>query len=755
MSNSAPSRTGSKGVTQLGAFFRRKILSWRGADTGPTTSPATIYQEFSISGLDYSGQLSSGYGRTGGNLDATVTPDFGDVLLPAFLTLSLAIKAGVTCQKQALVVLQRLPKTVYGTRVSTYALPTHPPEPNALPLPDPVWSTAQPVTLQVLEGYYGQISLSGTATAGVGLPVATDELGIALSAELTATVGAECLAVKLADQQPAFFPSPSDSSLQLDAAVKALIGCTSKSEAKVEIENFLKEQMTKWFTQQGAGSILMATVTGLTPLTEEQITGVQAQARQALKEKIFARIEDELNRALSLIQVKATIGNLLQKAIDAWNKPTTAGLLGQLQQLKNQLGVMAADPATDAPTKAVLLADGQQINVYIDLLLFFQKVQTAPAATDYRGKLCRLNLLSANASFDVQATAVAGADWEVPESAGKLALNANATVIGNVQGMAQIVSYRYQSYAEGTGQPLVATQDTYITYRNVSGTAEVLAAAGVNSHELLNLGCSAGAYYRSMTYQAAITFWTYPLGTAATTPVLPLGRSGLVYGCSARLGRLAKVAEAAVYPTSMDAGTKTYIQNLARQLRVDVTALTNFLANSGLDELAFFTELGTLAQQGFPDTVYLEASFAFDASVRLEAVQKGSAPAYYALNDPFNAPSVRAFVSKLRTVTAPPAAGAPPPTSAGPLEAIRLRFRIADAESTSELLFALGFGDDLVSVDFSLVQSAGHEGFFDYYVQWYNNPAFNPTAADDGTTLPGDFKIPYERSVPPVALLHQ
>ena len=122
---------------------------------------------------------------------------------------------------------------------------------------------------------------------------------------------------------------------------------------------------------------------------------------------------------------------------------------------------------------------------------------------------------------------------------------------------------------------------------------------------------------------------------------------------------------------------------------------------------------------------------------------------YYDPADGFSDPAIKNFLKTLD----PPPTTTPSPTDSY-LEAIRLRFRLADFDSSSETLFKLGIPifKSSLNIDLSRIRGAGQEALFDYHVEWYNNKDYNPDPKDP--KKPDYSILAMERSVPPVVLLH-
>ena len=302
---------------------------------------------------------------------------------------------------------------------------------------------------------------------------------------------------------------------------------------------------------------------------------------------------------------------------------------------------------------------------------------------------------------------------------------------------AGLISYRFQSTNAGS-LTLVSTQDTQITYRKFNANAGVFATLGLKE---LPQGRDYTNY--SMTYQSFGRYWRYPTTPPApndTRPTHPLlNGSGLSFGMSVKTTRLINCA---INPN--DTSNLRLIACIAKQLRVHPKTVYDFIATQAA--------IGDIDpnQAGLPKYVFLEANFAFPS---FQTMTLESDRGLWKPKDGFSDPKFNAFRTALRqsfpdTLTSSNWNAA---TLQSPnLEAIRLRFRMAETNSPIRTLFKLGIKPYVaigINTELSLSTDTGREVLFDYYVQWFNNPEYNTN-----TKLYRDAE---EFSVPPVVLLHQ
>lgn len=757
----------------LHALWTRNIATWRGigggASGGGTPSDAPdgddgaalcastvrIYQDFAKSGLDYSGQLSSAFGYSGYGLDVQVSPPVSDLVLPGLGALSVTIGGRATRSRETLVVLQRLPGEVTALAPTTTTTPTPTTSTTSAPTPTgttstptstPLWTTTQPLALCTLQGTCWTGSLSVTVKAGIDPPVDTDELGLTLDLGIQGTVGVDGQYVQLRDVLPAYYVSPQESGLAdlaaLEDALERILG-PSKGEAKAEIEGWIADRVQALVDARAQG-------TAPPKIVATTVDALKAKITDVFTDKAIAQIEGAFAKLLT--PIKGTVRlPIIRTLAQAWTKPRSGELRKALSDLRVKIN------AATYPDPTAKADDLAQIDAYLRLLDRYQRLDSV-TTTGFRGRLCYLRLVSIRGTFDARAAATATAEGQVGQELAEVqGVAVNVTDPGvsldaQAKGDVQRIAYRYQTFGEGSGPgatPLVLTQDTVITYRRVSAQATALASVGIEVSAFdtsvekgVEVEKGAQGAYHSMTYQSATTHWLYPGGSAATISVAPQVRSGITFGLSARTARLASAAAA---PTELKSAR--YLRGIARQLRIPVELLRKLLDEADLG--GFVPTTPGAAPD--PAIVFLEASFRLppgSARTARASTAKGKPPVYR-IDDPLAESATKTFIKGLR---APLAVGQRAPTH---LESLRIRIRMSDELiSDPEPLFSLGFelGGTGFSIDVQKIAGAGHEGFFDYTAQW-----FCEGQPIDTTTLEGgkQAKALQERSIPPVALLHQ
>jgi hypothetical protein len=257
-------------------------------------------------------------------------------------------------------------------------------------------------------------------------------------------------------------------------------------------------------------------------------------------------------------------------------------------------------------------------------------------------------------------------------------------------------------------------------------------------------------HYRTMTYRSAIAYWQVPATAKeknAFEKIAISGEgSGLILGSSVQLDRLTELVTSLKQEAPADKlkpNLEKLLRNLSNSLHLPQPVLRKFLKGAtGLidaDPAQFKT-----------DCLLLEAGFAFpkgvsssggevSTTVHLLNVKKNKNG--WVLGNLIEDDQVKGFLQ-----APPPADGdflKVPSEEDFILEVIRLRYRLSDRWDEGDTLFKLGFSRMLgLELKVDRFRDAGHEGVIDL-AAWFANEKLN-TNAKEG----------YERSIPPVALLH-
>jgi hypothetical protein len=233
--------------------------------------PVMDFQRFMISGLDYKGQISSGYGDHGTGVNAEASLNFGSLFLPGILTLKPEVSLTGVYYKRSMLVLARdasmahfsadvdLSRKPAPTTAMPQAKPAKPskkgkkksksstpPVSNTQPLPPvpkpadfkPNWTNPFPISFARLTGKIvsGTAKISGTVSIGVGDATATDEMGLSLGA--TGGLEAGCVCGTFTDKEVEYYASIKNS--RLDSRVEEMLNGQLKKTLALWHRTFLK-----------------------------------------------------------------------------------------------------------------------------------------------------------------------------------------------------------------------------------------------------------------------------------------------------------------------------------------------------------------------------------------------------------------------------------------------------------------------------------------------------------------------------------
>ena len=177
----------------------RKVIAGSGA------SPIVDFQDFSLSGTDYRGQISSGFGEQGYGLSAGVKIDAGKFLLPGFFTLTASANITVTGARRSMLMLHRDPLRVRRTPVKARQKKDQ-----------SRWHNTHPYNLMVMTGdtKRAEITLGVDVKLGVRNAFMIDEVGASIAANASLSGSMEYF--ELEDNQPRHYGALAGSGLAND-----------------------------------------------------------------------------------------------------------------------------------------------------------------------------------------------------------------------------------------------------------------------------------------------------------------------------------------------------------------------------------------------------------------------------------------------------------------------------------------------------------------------------------------------------------
>lgn len=702
-------------------FLNRK-RSMQGIDFSAQSDAVSRLQLFNLAGMDYQGQVSSGFGQQGVQGRQSVTIDLFDQLLPilAFPGLRLGVTASLTGNllRESLALIQRYPKAIYAYIPQSPFTPYTPSQTGYVYAP--IWETSYPVHLLGMEGYSGLLTVGAGVNAGAAVPFPSvaDEFGVDVSANAGASGALTGKFVRLRGAYAGSFCSPSDIALGTQASVERVVdylfSVLDRKDLKREIDDWVKEMVLNWLQvkQPTPGSAPASNSSKNTPgIKPRRRDAFLAKLQKVPWSRISAGVQDALNQyVLSLVnfELQLPVFNDLLAGFEAYR--ASSGVLDGLNQLRAKILTLTDQEMSALEKRAAL----RQIQFYIDLLASSnQRINPQVVPGLSAAPQSFFNLFS----FIAEAQGSADAEASVFAEPPKIPLTGlTISAFGGVGAMAQAkidiqrIAFRYQSVLHGGKSPLFFTQDAWLTYRRTQASAAAFA-----QFELTPLSgerpIGREYSYYSLSYVSTIVYWKEPSRGRATTP---LQRSGLRLGMTVATRRLINYAK----NPSAPAGQKLEAA-ITRNLKITPAQCRAFLAAS---EIAMLDD----AQNGFPPYVFLETAFQYPGNFSLElkpdkAEPKSSGRARM-LEDP-------ALTSRL--------------------ESIRLRIRLSDMETNEQPIFKLGFpaNGPRIDIDFSLLRGAGQEGMFDYHAHWFMNDAYN--------TNPAWAREAEEYGIPPVIFLHQ
>ena len=719
-------------------------------------TPLDIYQSFVPAKLDYKGQLCSGYVKRGWSLKVGLTGEFDfSFLLAEFGVgqLQPIANIGYTKTKFSLAIVQRFPqellywKTADGKNQGASGVGQAGPEPENVTK----WRIEKPITFATMLGNQTAKSIelgidfqwgkTLFTVAGPGIAEdGTNDAGIGVGANIKLSGKWESLHV--VDRNPGWYESSLDANLQKD-----FLNYLGPKDARD-----LKREIFQWLRH--------STELDINWLPNERIKG---DAKKAIKQisRMPAGVDptggiDTLEAALKWLPPLNMFNGPLDKLKDFTTKPQRQKLIDELKKLATALSYIRDNKDENgqplaarlrivllAQTRSILDLQLHRVTTYIAELEQYdapgevapvdplglpppqpKKLGTltpGPVLEDSDGRLSYVRISTSEAL----ASARGGPRLIVP-------VFAQIISVGTVDaGISVSASYRksvsrFQSFCYDLSMtPLVATQDTMLTYSRVGLEANATAqfANFFYDKTLDSAGTSIKAkktLLNSIDYQSVVVYW--PKLRSGGVSVKVCRGSGVRFGCSVLLSRIKRLLK---NPEAAD--SKKLLKGLTQALRVDWTTLRNFFLSMDIDK--------TLPTTGVPPSLLIESAFPFPDGMTVPVdLQSGTGE----LRDLLSEQKVLDFSKKLGK------ANGPKP------ETLRLRMRQADwalTETNVSTDFRLGFwAVDSIPAVISLkeIKEAGREVIIDLYTQFITNPEYNrnPVASQ-------------EKVVPPVALLHQ
>lgn len=676
-----------------------------------------LYQQFLGSGLDYKGASSHGYSVSGLALNANAEFEFGDLVLPGFVTAKVVANLTVSKMNQTFLIIQRQP-----TKLGTQAL----------------FKTNTPISMLRFGGAHLKLQLEQGSEVGLQLPeplnailgksadFAGEELSVALEATVAATASllqeGEFLLMRA--DEPRWYTSGQDSAL-VEEFVSEL-GPGSKQQIKSEAAAFIQLKAGRRIDKESLPLLqaLSELFSRLAPAEQamalwhqDQIYRVILSDKNLTKNQAYQQVTELAKNNASLNLPKWKRGSLATKDVlekvgiaSVWLDQQPASEANQkikarLTALKVALNQNKEPPAQQGkPSRSYKqLSDTEE-----------QNTSTLP----YRGRsFLRLWGYAGAAQSAAEAKLAAGGKAFANE------ISLSAGIGAEAQGRAASTRYRFQTCTKNqfSQELLITTQDTIISY--VQAEAEVIAQAtrtygGEDAKKFANKR----AAYNAMFWRSAVAYWLDPNELKKSVVCQP--GSGLCYGMSASIVRLRKLAANPAMATS------SLFKTLSWRLRVPAAQLEDFLKQAWFlkDDFDFPT-----------GAILLESAWAappaYEVGLTRTAVGQSKLPE---LSKEF-----RRNLEQAARLDQPLGHERPNPNVV--LQSITARYRMADQVDSSRELFRLGYTFVVgAALGLTRVEQAGTYSVIDIDTWWIDKAlAAQPPAAA------------YEAAVPRVTLFHQ
>lgn len=677
-----------------------------------------LYMQFLKVQPGRKGQLASGYGAAGVSLGIEATFDVGNFYLPGLLSAPLTVG-------------------VEGDKTQAVVLAVHHSMPEKLAGPPP-YGTNRPVSFVSMAGQ--GMSITVAASAGVSFvreaPELPDELKSPVSVSITelpllldlgtnVSAGYTYEKMHVVDAAPGWYPHSLDKDLVDDFL--GIINTASKSAIKREIVTWLNKFHEKIYplTSRAIGRASISMLNDRYMAVQKSRFYQDTSASPGRMTKLGDAIITGLGNAFPNIKKLVTNLSKLSDIVEARQSSTdelivmlqtVRALIPGAQEIDTLYAKQFPDPGERDAFKLAMAGMHAQLNSLETRLTRAKELEQA-SGSGTPERMPKKGYARTGVPKGLTSYLKAGSH----EAEGEASVSVKVPLVGagaGINGKFKKSAFRYQTYSPNFGNlrnpPLVYTQDTSITYRQV----EVAAGATV---KVYSWETGKELLARGMTYRSACAYWPYPSGAAQTVPAMP--GSGVCYGVSVRVRELVAVIKAlrtGAIP-ALDPQVGNMIDRLAAYLRLPSTSqtLASFLEDVNPEKLQ--NAAGDLP------SLLLEASYTFPAGKQL-TVRKDDKSGAYDLFGLWNYTGWGGL-----------------PLMDGEkidLDSIRIRARLADYRE-SEFAFKLTAGVPGLSTGLTLkiasVKKAGQEGVIDVWRQYY----------------PRDVSGDRNLRVPRVALFHQ
>lgn len=281
--------------------LHRQLLSPRTLQAYDSGSAINLFRAFNLTGFDYNGQLTSGFGERGTKVSLDVSWDFGDLILPGVLSAKVEAGASAAKTRYTLIFVARQPKKL---KISKN------------------WTTMKPLCLSIMKGYAAKMTASAGVSASATPSLGVDELGLEVSAAAGGDIGGRV--INLRDEDPHFYASPWDASLALD--FDQAVDVLTRRQVKNMIDAWLKDKVKENRMQEKARKVLSDQL-GLEDKEEEIGDSIKEQIPRS---DWIEQAAEDAGVTVSAPTWGARLKNFLRP-------PKSAGLLSRLDELEKKV----------------------------------------------------------------------------------------------------------------------------------------------------------------------------------------------------------------------------------------------------------------------------------------------------------------------------------------------------------------------------------------------------------------------------------
>ena len=739
------------------------------SDTAPTTyTQEDLYQAFAVSGFDFVGQCSSGYGVVGIGGGVNFGVDIGKAILPGFLTAGVSVGLSGEKSSETLVMVNRQPNnnitdpvifiTAKGKlckgKVNASACV-------GLKASIKINATGQSSNMMTTKETKEQQSTAAEAKFGKYGALILENIAAEASATATLTLTGQYEGeyIRLRDPSPSWYTSFNDAKLkdlfhdftgygEEEASKSRILAFFNKEKAVLEplfdklgfwasIWQSIKSQSIPW---QNLMTSLEKAESWLNVIEDIQLHEDKAAVQQDLAE-ITEAIEKNLQKSwLSRRFNRSGKRDLKSYALDYFKAFHFEMLLpdegrsgfASLADWKQAIIWVNAALNLDQAKRRELL---NEIAHHRKIVIYFKnkannKITGDSANIDMSilaNRLTYLNLWGHQIGGD--ASAECGLNLTATPA---ISLGATA---GLTMGHAKKWSlYRFQQYAKSKTSndeqisQKIYTQDAIVSYDQTKITGKAALKISAFGKTPLKEHAEDETYepskdfllHNSLTYQSSHLVWQ-PTLKSVETPLLT--GSGLRFGCTLTQQSLKLILE-----DESDSEVASLLTNLATMLNIstkdlkDTLSAADYLKDSDLPVSALLIESVFKLDESAKSAI----EWVDNCEPKLDKdIKKTLITAY---EDKFNTDKEKAADKKVY------------------LQSIRIRYRIADSlDTTATFKLGIPIGIFKPGIELSSASRAGASGIVDLYTHWFGDCL---AAKKQPSAYP-------ESSVPATTLLHQ